>query len=63
MEKLTPMTPRHVLRIASISKPITMAVVGRAVDQGLLDVSATVHHYLPHYPRHLVDGERVRRAG
>ena len=56
------MTPRHVLRIASISKPVTMALVGRAVDAGLLDPSLTVHHYLPDYTRHSVDGEPVGRA-
>ncbi|XP_043226002.1 serine beta-lactamase-like protein LACTB, mitochondrial isoform X2 [Amphibalanus amphitrite] len=59
VENFTPMTPRHVLRIASISKPITMALVARAMDAGLLDASHTVHHYLPHYPRHSVDGEQV----
>ncbi|XP_037090854.1 serine beta-lactamase-like protein LACTB, mitochondrial [Pollicipes pollicipes] len=59
VENMMPMSPRHVLRIASISKSLTTLLVGRAVDQGQLDVHAPIQRYLPAYPRPAFDGEQV----
>lgn len=51
VENMVPMTGDCVLRVASISKPLTMAAVARAVDSRQLDMSAPVQQYLPDYPR------------
>jgi len=59
VENLAPMTPRHVMRIASISKPMTMAAAARAVDAGELNVHAPIQHYLPDYPATSFEGQQV----
>ena len=51
--------PNTVMRIASISKPITMAAAAKLMDQGKLDIDKPVQHYVPHWPRKSVDGEQV----
>ncbi|XP_046543740.1 serine beta-lactamase-like protein LACTB, mitochondrial [Haliotis rubra] len=52
-------TPDTVMRIASISKPITMAVAGKLKEMGLLDLDRPVQDYVPYFPEKLVDGRKV----
>lgn len=42
-----PMTPKHLIRIASLSKAITATAVGLLWEQGKLDLDAPVQKYLP----------------
>jgi serine beta-lactamase-like protein LACTB len=37
-------------RIASISKSLTMALVGRLMEQGVLDLDAPIQRYVPSFP-------------
>ncbi|GMT23678.1 hypothetical protein PFISCL1PPCAC_14975, partial [Pristionchus fissidentatus] len=50
IETGAPCTPSTVMRIASISKPITSTVAAILVDKGLLDLSKPVQAYVPHFP-------------
>jgi len=36
-----------VWRLASISKPLTTALVGKLIDKGVLDLNKSIHQYLP----------------
>lgn len=40
--------------IGSISKSLTMALVGRLVEEGLVDLDAPVERYLPEFPHRIV---------
>ncbi len=49
--KKTPVDPERTLfRIASISKCITGLALGRMVEEGLIDLDAPFHNYVPEYP-------------
>lgn len=48
-----------IMRIASISKSLTMAALGRLWEEGRLDLDQTVSHYLPGWPTKLVDNQPV----
>ena len=50
------------MRIASISKPITMAVVAKLVEEGKLNLDAPVNEYVPDWPTETVDGKEVKFA-
>lgn len=43
-------TPQTRLRVASISKPLTSAALGRLVERGQLDLDAPVRELVPEYP-------------
>nr|KAG5691259.1 hypothetical protein BaRGS_015227 [Batillaria attramentaria] len=49
------------MRIASISKPITMAAVAKAMEAGVLDLDKPVQAYVPKFPEKTVDGEKVSK--
>lgn len=49
-EQLVPVTPGTQFRIASVSKLLTAAVVGKMVEQGCLDLDADVRKYVPSWP-------------
>jgi len=49
-EQIVPVTPQTKFRIASISKLLTAAVVGKMVEQGCLDLDADVRKYVPAWP-------------
>jgi len=49
-EARTPVTERTRFRIASVSKVLTAAAVGRLHEQGVLDLDAPVDHYVPTWP-------------
>lgn len=46
----TPVTPRTRFRIASVSKVLTAAAVGRLHEQGRLDLDSPVDRYVPTWP-------------
>ncbi|XP_069046810.1 serine beta-lactamase-like protein LACTB, mitochondrial isoform X2 [Lepisosteus oculatus] len=51
--------PETVMRIASISKPLTTATVARLWEQGRLDLDAPVQKYVPEFPEKEFKGEAV----
>ena len=51
--------PETVMRIASISKPITMAATAKLWEQGKLDLDKPIQDYVPDWPSKVVDGEEV----
>jgi len=53
------MTPESVIRIASISKSMTMAMMGKLIEDGKVDVDAPVQKYLPEFPVKTFEGQPV----
>lgn len=53
------MSPETVLRIASISKPITMAAVAKQWEFGKLDLDKPVQFYVPSFPEKEINGIKV----
>nr|XP_034986384.1 serine beta-lactamase-like protein LACTB, mitochondrial [Zootoca vivipara] len=51
--------PETVLRIASISKPLTMVAVAKLWEEGKLDLDAPVQKYVPEFPEKEYEGEKV----
>ncbi|VDM73197.1 unnamed protein product [Strongylus vulgaris] len=48
-----------VMRIASISKPITATIAARLVQSGKLDLDKPIQDYLPDFPQKKYDGKPV----
>lgn len=48
------------MRIASISKTITMAVLAKLWQEGKVDLEKDVYEYVPDFPRKTVEGREVR---
>ena len=48
-----------IMRVASISKPLTMAVLAKLWEEGKVDLDANVRKYVPDWPVKLVDGKEV----
>lgn len=61
LENKIPITRDTILRIYSMSKPITSAAVMSLVAQGKLDISAPVSDYLPEYANSFVVDRNHRR--
>ncbi|KAK3598506.1 hypothetical protein CHS0354_001044 [Potamilus streckersoni] len=59
VENRLPCSPDTVLRIASISKSITMAAVARMWESGDLDIDKPIQHYVPSFPEKYWNGEKV----
>uniref|UniRef100_A0A8C5GHK6 Beta-lactamase-related domain-containing protein n=1 Tax=Gouania willdenowi TaxID=441366 RepID=A0A8C5GHK6_GOUWI len=59
LENRVPCTPQTVMRIASISKPLTSAAAARLCEEGKLDLDAPVQKYLPDFPQKQFDGKDV----
>lgn len=59
LENRVPCGPETVLRIASISKPLTTAAVVRLWEEGKLDLDAPVQKYVPEFPQKQFEGEDV----
>ena len=59
IENRLPCKPESVMRIASISKSITMAAVAKAVENGDLDLDKPVQFYVPNFPQKKVNGDQV----
>ena len=48
-----------IMRVASISKPLTMAVLAKLWEEGKVDLDANVRKYVPDWPVKTVDGKEV----
>lgn len=59
LENRVPCGPETVLRIASISKPLTTTAVARLWEDGKLDLDAPVQKYVPEFPEKQFEGEDV----
>ncbi|KAM9275709.1 serine beta-lactamase-like protein LACTB, mitochondrial isoform 3-T3 [Morus bassanus] len=51
--------PETIMRIASISKCLTMMAVAKLWEEGKLDLDAPVQKYVPEFPEKVYDGEKV----
>lgn len=51
--------PDSVMKIASISKPITIVLMAKEWEKGTLDLDADVRQYVPYWPDKCWDGEKV----
>ncbi|XP_030044133.1 serine beta-lactamase-like protein LACTB, mitochondrial isoform X1 [Microcaecilia unicolor] len=59
VENRVPCKPATVMRIASISKSLTMMAVARLWQEGKLDLDAPVQKYVPEFPEKEFEGEKV----
>ena len=59
VENLVPCTPDSVMRIASISKPLTAVAVAKLWEEGKIDLDAPVQKYVSNFPEKWYDGEHV----
>lgn len=59
LENRVPCSPDTVMRIASISKPLTAAAAARLWEEGKLDLDAPVQKYVPEFPEKTFEGEAV----
>lgn len=59
VENRVPCSGDTVMRIASISKSITMAAVAKLWEQGKLDMDKPVQEYVPYFPAKTFDGKPV----
>ncbi|XP_026058580.1 serine beta-lactamase-like protein LACTB, mitochondrial isoform X2 [Carassius auratus] len=59
LENRVPCGPDTVMRIASISKPLTAAAVARLWEEDKIDLDAPVQRYVPEFPQKQFDGEDV----
>lgn len=50
LKRRTPLTPRHRFRIGSTSKALTSIAIGQLVEQGRLDLDASIQSYVPSFP-------------
>uniref|UniRef100_A0A1I7Y5J5 Beta-lactamase domain-containing protein n=1 Tax=Steinernema glaseri TaxID=37863 RepID=A0A1I7Y5J5_9BILA len=57
VEQGVPCTGNTVMRIASISKPITAAVAARLIENDKLDIDLHINHYLKDLPKMTYNGE------
>eukprot|EP00062_Callorhinchus_milii_P002466 gi/632938642/ref/XP_007905816.1/ PREDICTED: serine beta-lactamase-like protein LACTB, mitochondrial [Callorhinchus milii] len=51
--------PETVMRIASISKSLSMAAIAKLWEEGKLDLDAPVQKYVPEFPEKEYEGEKV----
>ncbi|XP_016303985.1 serine beta-lactamase-like protein LACTB, mitochondrial isoform X2 [Sinocyclocheilus anshuiensis] len=59
LENRVPCGPDTVMRIASISKPLTAAAVARLWEDGKIDLDAPVQKYVPEFPQKQFESEDV----
>ncbi|XP_040893723.1 serine beta-lactamase-like protein LACTB, mitochondrial isoform X3 [Toxotes jaculatrix] len=59
LENRVPCSPDTVMRIASISKPLTSAAAARLCEEGKLDLDVPVQKYVPEFPQKRFDGQAV----
>jgi len=59
IENLVDCKPASVMRIASISKPLTMVAIAQLWEQGKLDLDKPVQHYVPSWPDKVFKGQKV----
>ncbi|MEM1094036.1 MAG: serine hydrolase domain-containing protein [Bacteroidota bacterium] len=52
LDQQSPISPEQTyFRIASLSKPITATVMGRLVEDGIIDLDNSVYDYVPDFPK------------
>jgi len=59
IENRVKMTPEKVLRIASISKSMTAAMLGKLWEEGKIDLDKPIQTYIPDFPKKKVEGKNV----
>ncbi|CAJ1056707.1 serine beta-lactamase-like protein LACTB%2C mitochondrial isoform X2 [Xyrichtys novacula] len=59
LENRVPCNPETMMRIASISKPLTSAAAARLREEGKLDLDVPVQQYVPEFPQKQFDGQDV----
>ncbi|KAK9516680.1 hypothetical protein VZT92_024599 [Zoarces viviparus] len=59
LENRVPCSPETVMRIASISKPLTSAAAARLCEEGKLQLDVPVQKYVPEFPQKQFSGEDV----
>ncbi|XP_070277534.1 serine beta-lactamase-like protein LACTB, mitochondrial isoform X1 [Myotis yumanensis] len=59
IENRVPCKPETVMRIASISKSLTMVAIAKLWETGKLDLDIPVQHYVPEFPEKEYEGEKV----
>lgn len=59
VENRVPCKPETVMRIASISKSLTMTAIAKLWEEGKLDLDAPVQKYVPEFPEKEFEGEKV----
>ncbi|XP_055365428.1 serine beta-lactamase-like protein LACTB, mitochondrial isoform X2 [Betta splendens] len=59
LENRVPCSPQTVMRIASISKPLTAAAAARLCEEGKLELDVPVQQYVPEFPQKQFDGRAV----
>ena len=59
VENRVPCTAKSVMRIASISKSITMATVAKLWESGKLDLDKPVQDYVSSFPEKKFENEKV----
>lgn len=59
LENRVPCTEKTVMRIASLSKSLTMAIAARLIDLKKLDIDKPIQEYVPDWPMKSYDGEKV----
>ncbi|KAJ1521002.1 hypothetical protein ONE63_002715 [Megalurothrips usitatus] len=59
VENGVPCTPKTVMRIASISKPLTMAALAKLWESGKVDLDLPVQHFVPSFPDKTFEGKPV----
>ncbi|XP_028286814.1 serine beta-lactamase-like protein LACTB, mitochondrial isoform X2 [Parambassis ranga] len=59
LENRVPCTSGTVMRIASISKPLTSAAAAQLCEEGKLDLDVPVQKYVPEFPQKQYDGQDV----
>ncbi|XP_006899671.1 PREDICTED: serine beta-lactamase-like protein LACTB, mitochondrial isoform X2 [Elephantulus edwardii] len=59
VENRVPCKPETVMRIASISKSLTMVALAKLWEAGKLDLDFPVQHYVPEFPEKEYEGEKV----
>ncbi|XP_074090437.1 serine beta-lactamase-like protein LACTB, mitochondrial isoform X2 [Macrotis lagotis] len=59
IENRVPCKPETVMRIASISKSLTMVAIAKLWEEGRLDLDIPVQKYVPEFPEKEYEGEKV----
>ncbi|XP_023585465.1 serine beta-lactamase-like protein LACTB, mitochondrial isoform X2 [Trichechus manatus latirostris] len=59
VENRVPCKPETVMRIASISKSLTMVALAKLWEAGKLDLDIPVQYYVPEFPEKEYEGEKV----
>ena len=64
VEQQSPIDPQNtIFRIASVSKPVAAAALATMVEEGQLDLDASIYKYVPYFPKKEVDITLRQLAG